>query len=468
MSTPSGRGKNGVLWESPRARTVPRRSFFAPRSNCYWIESAGIEESPPLAPLDGDHTADVIIVGGGYTGLSTALHLAESFPNRRIVLLEGARIGYGASGRNDGLVLPFINGAEEIAHGLVDAGRIDEAKKVYGLTSAGTDLIRNLAQARGVDCEWEPAECLVGALTARHEARLERERRMYAALGFEATWLREDEVRRRVAVAGYRGALAIPASGMVNPARLATGLLSLVRAAGVVVHEDSPVVEVAPGTTVGVRTPRGAVRAPVLVLATNAYTQHLGFLRGRILPIHSFSIATAPLTEARLAALSWNGRQPFLDARRYFFDLFRLTADNRIVLSGGDGFYCYGAAAVDDAEHQDYRRLERTFRRLFPALADVPITHRWVGHVGLTLDSVPTIGALSPAGNILFAGGYSGHGVPVAILAGRLLRDLYAGEPLDPVYDFVLNRKPPRIPGEPLASLGFALAKRFMRWEDAR
>jgi glycine/D-amino acid oxidase-like deaminating enzyme len=450
-----------------RRHRAPAGPFFGPRSHCHWIESAGIEDTPPLAPLHGDHSADVIIVGGGYTGLSTALHLAESFPERRIVLLEGARVGYGASGRNCGLVLPFINGAEATVHDLVEAGRIDEARKVYEATSAGVNLIADLAEKRGVDCEWEPVANLVGALTPHQEAKLEGMHRMFAALGLEATWLSENELRRRVDVAGYRGALTIPAGGMINPAKLATGLLALVRAGGVEVHEDSPVVDIAPGTTVSVRTPRGAVRAPVLVLATNAYTQHLGFLRGRIVPIHSFSIATAPLTEAQVAALSWRGRQPFLDAQA-FFNLFRLTADNRIVLSGGDAFYYYGGAAVDGEGHQDYRRLERDFRRLFPALGDVPITHRWVGHVGLTLDTVPTIGVIGSAPNVLFAGGYSGHGVPVAVLAGRLLRDLVAGEPLDPVYDFVLNRKPPRIPGEPFTSLGFGLAKRYMRWEDAR
>jgi glycine/D-amino acid oxidase-like deaminating enzyme len=173
------------------------------------------------------------------------------------------------------------------------------------------------------------------------------------------------------------------------------------------------------------------------------------------------------LTEAQVAALSWGGRQPFYDVRA-FFNLFRLTADNRVLLSGGDGFYYYGGAAVDGEGHPDYRRLARVIRQLFPVLAEVPITHRWAGHVGATVDFVPAIGALGPADNILFAGGYSGHGVPVAILAGRLLRDLVAGEPLDPVYDFVLNRRPPRVPGEPLTSLGFALAKRLIRWEDVR
>ncbi len=445
--------------------------FFGPRSHCHWIESAGIEDAPALASLQGDQSADVIIVGAGYTGLSTALHLAESFPERRIVLLEGARVGYGTSGRNCGLVLPFINGAEETVHDLVDAGRIDEARKVFEATSAGIGLIEELVTKRGVDCEWEPVESLVGALTPRHEAKLEREQRMYAALGLEATWLPERELRQRVDVTGFRGALTVPSSTMINPAKLATGLLALARAGGVEVYEESPVVDIAAGKTVEVRTPGATVRAPVLVLATNAYTHHLGrqlgFLRGRVLPVHCFSITSAPLTEAQIAALSWGGRQPFYDVRS-FFDLFRLTADNRILLSGGDAFFYYGGAAVDEEGHRDYRRLEGRFRRLFPGLADVPITHGWVGHVGTTLDMAPTIGAFGPAQNIFFAGGYTGHGVPVAVLAGRLLRDLIAGEPLDPVYDFVLNRKPPRAPGEPLTSLGFGLAKRYMRWEDAR
>ncbi|MBW2288973.1 MAG: FAD-dependent oxidoreductase, partial [Deltaproteobacteria bacterium] len=337
---------------------APAGPFFGQRSHCHWIESAGIEDTPPLASLQGDQTADIAIVGGGYTGLSAALHLAERFPERRIVLLEGTRVGYGASGRNCGLLLPFINGAESIAHELVDAGRIDEARKVFDATSAGIGLIQELAEQRGIDCEFEPVENLMGAVTPQHEALLERQQSLFAALGLEATWLSETELRQRVAVEGYRGALTVPTSAMINPAKLATGLLALVRAAGVEVHEDSPALEIEPGTTVRVRTPRGTVRAPVLVLATNAYTHHLGFMRNQVLPIHSHSIATAPLSESQIEALSWSGREPFFDVRS-FFNLFRLTADNRVLLSGGDGFYYYGGAAIDREGHPDYERLTR-------------------------------------------------------------------------------------------------------------
>lgn len=441
---------------------APAGPFFDLRSHCPWIESTGIEDTPPLAPLSGDHSADVVIVGAGYTGLSTALHIAESFPNRRIVVLEAARVGYGASGRNDGLLSGLINGAGEIVNELVEAERIDEARHVYDATSAGVNMIEELSATRGIDCELEPVETMVGVLTPEQEAMAEGRQKMYAALGLEATWLPENELRQRLDIAGYRGAVTIPGSRQVNPAKLAAGLHGLVRAAGVEIYEDSRVVDFTPGTTVSVRTPRGTVRAPVLVLATNAYTPHLGVMRNRILPFHSLSIATAPLTEAQIAALSWSGRQPFFDMQ-FFFNLVRLTADNRIVVSGGDAFYYKDGAIVDGEGHHDYKRLERDFRHFFPALGDVPITHRWAGHVALTLDMVPTIGFLSSARNVLFAGGYSGHGVTVAVLAGRLLRDLYAGESLDPVYDFVLNRMPPRVPGEPFASVGYDLYKRYMR-----
>jgi glycine/D-amino acid oxidase-like deaminating enzyme len=274
-------------------------------------------------------------------------------------------------------------------------------------------------------------------------------------------------LRPRVDPAKYRGALRIAAGGTVHPGKLARELRRMVQARGVEIYEESPVLEIVPESTITVRTPAGSVRAPTMFLATNAYTGKLGMLRRRILPVHSYSIATEPLSSSMVEELAWSGRQSFLDVRA-FFELFRLTRDNRILHSGGDAFYHYGSAILDDENRPVYPRLERALRRTFPSLGSLSITHRWVGHVGLSLDMVPTFGVHGPERNIFFAGGYSGHGVPVAFLAGRLLRDVYAGEPPPPALDFLHDRRPPPSPPEPLLSIGFALYKRYLRWADSR
>jgi len=435
-------------------------------SGCYWLESAA-GGTPPLEALCGDHAADVVIVGGGYTGLSAALHLAETFPEHRILLLEAVRVGCGASGQNSGLVLPLINGAEPIIRDLLQAQRTEEALQVYEETSAGIGMIERLVAAHDLDCDWERVDWMHAALTARHEKKLEGDREMYAALGIEAQWVPATALCPRVDPDKYRGALRIAAGGMVHPGKLAREVRGLVEARGVQIYEDTPVLEIAPGSTVTVRTPAGSVRAPALVLATNAYTAQLGMFRRRILPVHSCSIATEPLSEAQIDALAWRHRESFVDVRA-MFELFRLTRDNRILHSGGNAFYCFNGAISDGADHPNHALLERGLRSTFPSLAPVAVTHRWVGHGGVTLDLTPTIGVHGAARNVYFAGGYSGHGVTVALLAGRLLRDLYAGQALPRALDFIHDRRPPSTAPEPFNSIGFALYKRYMRWADSR
>jgi glycine/D-amino acid oxidase-like deaminating enzyme len=446
-----------------------RDRFGAPLSvgaSSYWCNLAG-RDSAPLPALRGDHSADAVIVGGGFTGLSAALHLSRTFPEHRILLLEAARVGYGASGQNSGLLLPFINGAVRIVEDLLRQERVEDARQVYQETSAGVGIIEELIAEHELDCEWERVGSMRAALTPRHERQLERERQMYAALGVEAEWVPRAAIRPRVDPAKYRGALHVGSGAMLHPGKLAREVLALVRARGVEVHEESPVTEITPGASVTVRTPSACVRAPALFLATNAYTAQLGMFRRRILPVHCYSIATEPLSDAQLESLEWHDRRFFIDPRA-FFELFRLTRDNRIIHNGGNAFYCWGGAVSDGAGHRDFARLERALHRTFPALGPISITHRWVGHVGFTLDMVPTLGVHGAARNVFFAGGYSGHGVPPAFLAGRLLRDLYAGEPLPSALDFVRDRSLPPSAPEPLNSVGFALLKRYLRWTDSR
>jgi glycine/D-amino acid oxidase-like deaminating enzyme len=449
-----------------RRERVLRGGLPASHSRCYWLETSG-GDAPPLRELRGEQAADVAVVGGGYTGLSAALHLAEAFPERRILLLEAGRIGCGASGRNSGLVLPFIHGAEAIVQRLLRAERIEEARAVYRETSAGIGIIEDLVRAHHLDCEWERVDCMRAALTGRQQERLERERGMFEALGVEAEWVSGAALRPRVDPARYRGALRVAVGGVLHPGKLAREVRRLVQARGVEIHEESPALEILPGSNVTVRTPRGSVRAPALVLATNAYTARLGMFRRRIIPIHSYGVATERLSDRQIEELAWQRRETLTDVRA-FFELFRLTREGRILHNGGDAFYCFNGAIRDPEHHPDYGRLEGALRRAFPGLGPVSITHRWVGHVGLTLPMTPTFGVLGAARNIYFAGGYSGHGVPVAFLAGRLLRDLYAGEPPPSELEFIRDRRLPPVPPEPLASIGFALYKRYLRWADSR
>jgi len=443
------------------------KNIYGARSNCYWIETTAMEQADPLGPLRGDIKADVAIVGGGYTGLATAYYLAGAFPEKKIVVLEAARIGYGASGRNDGLVLPLVVGAEGIIDDLIGQDRIDAARDVFDKTSAGIGLIHSLVEEHRIDCDWEPTNCLVGALSDSKIQLVEEKHRRYRALGLDSELLDSRQVREHLNISEYKAAVTVPVGAMLNPAKLARGMIPLLQARGVDIYEDSPVAEISSGASVSVSTPKGSVAAQTLVLAPNAYTSRLGFFKRRVIPIHTYNIATEPLSDKQVDALNWRGRRPICDVRN-FFDLFRLTTDNRIIHSGGNGFYHFGDGLGEDENHPDYKRLERNLHARIPALEGLRVTHRWCGHVGLTLDMMPTVGVTGAAKNIYYGLGYSGHGVPVAFLAGKLICDLYSGRPIDPACDFFINRRPPGAPPEPLRSVGFALYKRYLRWVDSR
>ena len=434
-------------------------------SDGFWNEST----TPGLTdqvPLRGDYKADVVIVGGGYTGISAALHISEAFPDRKILLLDANLAGAGASGKNSGLVLPGINGFKPIMDEWIAKGRDDKAKEVYEKTASGMKIIEKLVQEHKIDCDWEPVDLLLCALDSNHEEACNHIKHRYETVGVDAEWLSKDMLSEKVNVKGYSGALSVPGTAMVNPAKLNLSVGKLIRKRGVKIYENTPVIRIEPGSQIKVHLQYGMVQTPTLIIATNAYTPKLGFLNQRIYPIHSHSIVTAPLNGHQLKSLSWKGREPINSMADYFM-LFRLTPDNRLFMAGHNASYYYnGLIHTGAGGHPVVNDLIQSLRKYFPAISDVPVTHHWVGHVGCTLDTVPTVGAIGPHQNIFFAGGYTGYGITAAFLFGKILNSLYAGEPIDPVFNLILNRKPPWVPPEPFTSAGFAFFHRLLKWTD--
>lgn len=410
-----------------------------------------LAEAPPYAALPAlraDVTADVAVIGGGFTGVSTAWHLSRRFPARRIVLLEAKALANGASGRNGGQALNWING--------VETDDPEAARRIYDVTRGGIDLIAELADRYHLDAGLDRRGCLEVHTSARAaEAAHARVERLNRA-GIPLAW----RPAAATAVHGAHGAVHDPTAARVNGAALLRGLRPVLLEQGVAVYEQTPVLAVDEGATIRLRTPHGAVRAAAIVLATNAYTPALGYFRDGILPLHSHVIATAPLPDALWSALGWSAHDGFAD------DLDRVaygsrTAGGRLLFGGGgnDAYtYLYGGRSVfRGAGTPAFAAIERHLHAYFPAAAGVPIAYRWTGTLAITLDRVCSMGVRGEHRNVYYALGYSGHGVALAMLAGRVLCDLYSDDHA-PWRDLPFYQKAlPRLPPEPLRWLGYQL-----------
>jgi gamma-glutamylputrescine oxidase len=429
--TADGSGLGRVLWADTQAR------------------AAGGPATPPLPgdaaapapPLASDTAADLVVVGGGLTGLLTAIAVRDRFPNRRVVLLEADTCGAGASGRNAGMA---VGGCSIDLDGLEALLGTEGARRAAAWLGEGPALLAAMARRIGAAGAVEEAGTLALARTQR-QARWHRSlASVYARLGVTAEVLDTAAVRREVASPLYVSGFHVPAGHLlVDPLRLVLALRAAALAAGVVLHERTPVGAIAGGPVLRLATPGGTLSAPAMVLATNAYSPRLGFFRNRVAPVHVACIATAPLPPAIHAALGWKRRQAaWEEGRVYHF--FRLTPDDRVLIGGGGAAYHAGDSLAHDGAH-DYRRLAAALVRIFPALRDVPITHGWTGPVAFARDFLPSIGATGSARNVYYALGYSGSGVALSHLAARLLCDLYSGEPIDEGGRFLVDRRLPTL-----------------------
>jgi glycine/D-amino acid oxidase-like deaminating enzyme len=418
-----------------------------------WLE--GTEPYSPRPPLRGKQAADVAVIGGGLTGVQTALELSRRVPDRRVVLLEARTLASGASGRNGGLVLHVIPGVyppAEIAavHRAAVASAVDGIEETIRELRLAVELRRDGLLTAIVD----PVRAEVAA--ARAEA--------LAKAGVNVQFVSGKELAAKIDVQGAYGAIFDPRAARLDSARYVRALREPLVARGVEVHEETPVLSVREGATVVLSTPEGELAAPVVVLATSGYTPRLGYFRNGIVPLHAHVIATEPLSPARWEEAGWHEGAGFSD------DMGRLsygsrTADGRLVFGGGSNaayHYRFGGAtelAGDGARAAG--AIERTLRSYLPVLGEARITHRWSGLLDVTLSRACAVGVTGEHDNIHYGLGYSGCGIALSALSARMIADTIAGDGERwreiPIY----GRRPEWIPPEPFRWAGYKFYTSF-------
>ncbi|MFF6774359.1 NAD(P)/FAD-dependent oxidoreductase [Streptomyces sp. NPDC012637] len=382
----------------------------------FWYAQDGAPA--PREPLPGDTTADVCIVGGGYTGLWTAYYLKKAVPFLNITVLEAAFCGYGASGRNGGWLYNGIAGRDRYAkqHGHEAAVRLQHA-----MNDTVTEVV-DVCAAEGIDADVHRGGVLEVATSPAQLARLkdfhaveiafgEKERELYGAR----------DTAERIRVTGAVGSSWTPHGARLHPVKLVKGLAAAVEALGVTIHESTPVTEIRPKHAV---TPYGTVRAPYVLRCTEGFTASLAGQRRTWLPMNSSMIATEPLTDAQWEAIGWDGLETLGDMAHAYMYAQR-TADGRIALGGRGVPYRYGSKTDNDGRTQPrtIEALREILIRFFPQLAGVGIAHAWSGVLGVPRDWCATV-TLDRSTGLGWAGGYVGSGVATANLAARTLRDL--------------------------------------------
>lgn len=369
--------------------------------------------APARPALTGDLRAKVCVIGGGLTGVSAALHLAER--GLDAVLLEAETIGHGASGRNGGQIVRGFSAPIERVEAAV--GRAD-AQALWDMGHEAVAAIPERVRRHGIDCDLRWGY-LIAALNRRQLAELRATVGTWAGYGCTGPRLVEDaELRSVLATDLYVGGLLDPGSGQLQPLAYLRGLAGAAEAAGARLFERSPVLSIGFGRTVRVATAAGTVEADALVLAGNAYLGRLvPALRRRLMPVASFVGVTEPLGEARARRLF--PQDVAVADCNVALDYFRLTADRRLLFGAGASY-----SATTPVGLKGW--LARRFRRVFPELGDVAVEHAWGGLIGITHNRVPDLGRLAP--NVLYAQGFSGQGLALTGLAGALITEAIAGD----------------------------------------
>jgi glycine/D-amino acid oxidase-like deaminating enzyme len=425
----------------------------------YWLDRP--TRPAPRAAYDVNGTADLCIVGGGFSGLWTAILAKERDPSRDVLLLEGNRIGWAASGRNGGFCAASLthghaNGAERWP------GEIDILDRLGG---ENLDAIEKSLEHYGVDCDFERP----GAITVATEPhQLEWLREMVDG-NPHATYLDADAMRAEVSSPTFlAGVLEPHDTALVDPAKLAWGLAAAAESLGVRIHEHTHVSGLSRGGAgLDVRTDAGpVVRAGKVALGTNAFPSLVRRLRLHTVPVYDYALMTQPLSTDQLSSIGWRGRQG-LDDMTNQFHYFRMTRDNRILWGGYDAVYHFGRQVrpAYDQRPETFDLLARQFFTTFPQLEGLRFSHRWGGAIDTCTRFCAFFGT-AYGGRAAYALGYTGLGVGATRFGADVMLDLLDGVDSERTRLEMVRTKPLPFPPEPLAWTGIELTRRSLAAAD--
>ena len=376
--------------------------------------AASANPAPERPELIGDHQIDVCIVGAGYSGLSTGLYLAEK--GYKVAIIEGARVGWGASGRNGGQI---VNGLNASLQTIKKRYGQDTATFVAGLVQEGGEIIRERISTYDIQCDLKEKNIFTG-LTSAHMVELEERMKLWASYGIKnQEMLDKDQLRKYVNSDLYEGGLIDHSGGHMHPLNLALGEAAAFEQNSGTIYEMSAVIDVDHAAAQPVvKTAKGSMTCKTLVLCGNAY---LGYvvptLTSRVMPVSTQVMATEPLGEARARELIPS--DACVEDIRYILDYYRLSGDKRLLFGGGT---VYGGADPSDIK----AKLQRNMDKVFPQLKGVKIDYAWSGNFALSFSRVPQMGRIGS--NTYFAHGYSGHGVTGSHTFGRILAEAIHGD----------------------------------------
>lgn len=410
-----------------------------------------LEKPADLQPaLEGDVSADVIVVGAGFAGLSTALELTAL--GAKVIVLEQEFAGFGASGRNAG----YLGGSLGIEFELfLHRVGIEQSRRIVSFYDEGVTYVERRLEELGIDCDYNPSGNIRVGVHPSQEKKLRKAMELGLKLGSRTQFLDQAEMRARGIPPAFLFGCAQQHGGTLDPGKYVMGLRRAAIQAGVKLYENTKLLSYSEGPSIRCMTQRGSGSAPYLVLATNAYTPQLGLLRDKVVPLRVSAIETEPLSTAQRASLGWPGREGLITSH-WTMESHRLTPRNTLVVTTKRLGYAYGSQTPNVPDDVAYRELAAALDARFPTLRGLGIRSSWSGYVSMAYDALPVVGETGHRGNVLYTAGCSGHGVATQSFMGYLLAERIGGVE-HPLLAALRHKTPSTLP-EPLQWCAVKLA----------